>query len=187
MVETKYWLSMRHFVTKEYINGIYMGQQQYEICNTNIKENGLLNNLDSCTIFASTLTRSKQTVDFVVSQYNNINFEVVFSDNLIERGLGDFEGKSKIIIRQDPTFFINNQFLVEKTPPNGEKFEDFRSRVNDEIKVIMEEHKKKNVLIISHLQVLRMIHFCVTNNYDYSNWHNINYAHGEIMRERYGK
>ena len=42
MVDQNVWLSMRHFLTNEYRNNIYMGQQQYSICNTNIKTNGFL-------------------------------------------------------------------------------------------------------------------------------------------------
>lgn len=62
MVSQKVWLSMRHFLTDEYRNDIYMGQQQYPICNTDIRTNGYLDTLRSCLIFASPLKRSQQTV-----------------------------------------------------------------------------------------------------------------------------
>ena len=73
MVEKYIWLSMRHFLTNEYRNNIYMGQQQYAICNTDIKTNGLLESLNHCAIFASPLKRSKQTVEFIVRSYANIS------------------------------------------------------------------------------------------------------------------
>lgn len=187
MVEKGLWLSMRHFMTHEYLNDIYMGQQQCKICNTELQNGSLIEDLSQCTIFASTLLRSKQTVDFMLSKYHNIDFKVIFSENLIERGLGDFEGKKKSYIRSNRNFFINDKFNVEKTPPNGESLIDFRLRVNNEVKIIKNEFKHSNILVISHLQVLRMIRFCVLERYDYVNWHNINYIHGEVVREKYGK
>lgn len=187
MVKNNVWLSMRHFVTQEYLNGIYMGQQQYKICNTDIKTNGLLDKIKECTIFSSTLARCTQTVDYVISTYSDINFRVVYSNNLVERGLGEFEGKSKILIRKDKKYFNDGLFIVEKTPPKGESLTDFRSRVNSEVQIIKEESKHTNILVISHLQVLRMIKFCIDESFDYTNWHNIQYLHGEITRENYGK
>ena len=93
MVDQNVWLSMRHFLTNEYRNNIYMGQQQYSICNTNIKTNGFLECLKSCTIFASPLRRSQQTVEFIIDSYTDIKFNVIYLDELKERGLGDFEGR----------------------------------------------------------------------------------------------
>lgn len=187
MVNNKKWLSLRHFVTKEYLNNIYMGQQAYGICNTDLKTNGLLEDLDECTIFASTLPRSTQTVEYILSEFKNINFNVKFSDNLIERGLGDFEGKQKSIIRKDAHFFRNEKFIIERTPPNGEPFERFCSRVSEEVEFMKNEFKYKNILVVSHLQVLRMIRFCMLDYHNFTEWHNINYKHGEIVRECYGE
>ena len=96
MVEKPRWLSMRHFVTKEYLQGLYMGQKQYEICNTNLIDKGLMNSLTECTIFASSLMRSRQTVDYLCHHFKKIKFEVIYSENLVERGMGDFEGNLKI-------------------------------------------------------------------------------------------
>lgn len=187
MVGTNLWLSMRHFLTNEYRNNIYMGQQQYPICNTNIKTNGLIEKLESCTILASTLKRSQQTVEFITQTYANISFDVIYLDELVERGLGDFEGKPKAQIRCNPNYFINNKFIVTKTPPNGESLNDFRNRVNKAVKVIKTASKTNNILVISHLQTLRMIRFCVLGLYNYELWHSINYNHGEVVKEDYGK
>lgn len=187
MVDQKVWLSMRHFLTEEYLNNIYMGQQHYSICNTDIKTNGLLERLNYCTIFASPLERSQQTVEYVINTYNGINFNVVYLDGLKERGLGDFEGKPKGQIRSNPEYFIDGKFIVTKTPPNGENFLNFRKRVDDTVKIILKEYKKNDILVISHLQTLRMIKYSVSNIYTYEDWHNINYVHGEVVQENYGK
>lgn len=187
MVSNNSWLSMRHFVTQEYLNDIFMGQQQCEICNTDIKTNGLLDNLSKCTIFASTLMRSRQTVDYVVSNYQNVDFTVIFSDNLIERNLGIFECKNKASIRTNLTYFDDGKFIVEKTPPGGESINDFRSRVNKEVQIIKKEFSNNNILVISHLHVLRMIFLCMHDIFVYDQWHKLNYIHGEIVEEKYGK
>ena len=187
MAVNSVWLSMRHFATTEYLEGIYMGQQQYPICNTNITTNGLLENLKSCTIFASTLKRSIQTVEYVVDKYTDITFEVTYLNELIERGLGDFEGKDKHAIRKKYEHFFDEKLIVTKTPPNGESLSDLRKRVDSVVWSISDFAQKRNVLIISHLQTLRMIRYCITKSYDYSAWHSINYAHAEVVKEDYGE
>lgn len=187
MEMNKHWFSMRHFLTDEYRNDIYMGQQQYPICNTNIVTNGLIENLDECTIFASPLKRSVQTVEYIVKTFSETKFYVVYLDQLKERGLGDFEGKPKSPIRNNTEYFVDKKFIVTKTPPNGESFYDFRLRVEETVPIIMDELRERNVLVVSHLQTLRMIRFCVESLYDYDNWYDINYVHGEVVQEYYGK
>lgn len=187
MVSQKVWLSMRHFLTDEYRNNIYMGQQQYPICNTDIRTNGYLDTLRSCLIFASPLKRSQQTVEYVVDIYPKIDFKVIYLDELKERGLGDFEGKHKELIKHDEEYFINKKFIVTKTPPNGESFNDFKNRVNYATKIMLEESKSSDILVVSHLQTLRMIRFCILETDNYEDWHSINYTHGEIVKEDYGK
>jgi len=184
---TNKWLSMRHFITAEYQNNIYMGQQQYPICNTDIETHGLIELLKDCTIFASPLKRSVQTVDYVIATFTMINFKIRYLDALIERGLGDFEGKPKALVRQDPEYFQNEKFIVTKTPPNGESLSNLRDRVNKAVEIMLVEVRKKDIFVISHLQTLRMIRFCVTNSYNYDIWHSINYSHGEVVQENYGK
>ena len=179
------WLSMRHFLTEQYRNNIYMGQQQYPICNTDIITHGLLDALQDCSIFASPLKRSMQTVEYVVKTFDFINFKIKYLDGLAERGLGDFEGKPKEPIRKNAEYFINGKFIVTKTPPNGESLSHFRGRVEKAVKEISIAKHTQNILVISHLQTLRMIYFCVNNLYDYDIWHSINYSHGELVEEFY--
>ena len=181
------WLSMRHFLTEQYMNNIYMGQQQYPICNTDITTHGLLEPLKKCTILASPLKRSEQTVEFILQTYTSVNFKVKYLDGLVERGLGEFEGKLKEPIRKNTEYFINEKFDVTKTPPNGESLLDFRSRVENVVKEIIIERCIQDVLVVSHLQTLRMIRFCVNKSYDYDVWYDINYLHGEVVQEVYGK
>lgn len=185
MVDKFVWLSIRHFLTKEYLNEIFMGQKQYSICNTDIKTNNLFDSLEYCTIFASPLRRCQQTVDYLVQKITNITFNVTFLDGLMERGLGDFEGKQKEQIRRNLDFFLDGKFIITKTPPNGESFLDFRNRVDKAINIISKA--KGNILIVSHLQTLRMIRFCMLGSYDYTTWYDINYPHGEVVLENYGK
>ena len=76
---------------------------------------------------------------------------------------------------------------MTKTPPNGESLLDFRNRVENVVKKIMIERCIQDVLVVSHLQTLRMIRFCVNDSYDYDVWHSINYLHGEGVQEVYGE
>lgn len=187
MVNKPIWLSMRHFVTSEYLQGIYMGQKPYKICSTNLITNGLIEPLTECTIFASSLMRSKQTVDYICNSFPKIQFDVIYSDCLIERGLGDFEGERKCYIKKNKDFFVDGKYKVELTPPNGEPFISFKNRVESILKIICKKYHTNNILIISHLQVLRMIKYCMSEEENYLHWHDINYNHGEIVKESYGK
>jgi len=186
MAINKMWLSMRHFLTAEYRDNIYMGQQEYPICNTDITTHGLIENLSACTLFASPLKRSVQTVDFILNTYTDILFDVVYLDQLVERGLGDFEGKQKDSIRYDSEYFIDKKFIVTKTPPNGEGISEFRDRVEKAVEIMQAEYKERDVFIVSHLQTLRMIKFCFAKSYEYDKWHDVNYSHGEVVKESYG-
>jgi len=181
------WLSMRHFLTSEYRDNIYMGQQQYPICNTNIKTNGLIEPLTFCTLYASTLFRSIQTVDYVVKTFSYVKFNIIYLEELIERGLGDFEGQKKEKVWDDPNYFNDKKFVVTKTPPNGESLIKFRTRVEKAVNIILNHFTTSNILVISHLQTLRMIRFCINNSINYDSWHSINYAHGEVVQENYGE
>ena len=186
MVEKPRWLSMRHFVTKEYLQGLYMGQKQYEICNTNLIDNGLMNSITECTIFSSSLLRSQQTVDYLCHHFKEIKFEVVYSESLVERGMGDFEGNLKQELRKNGEYFLDGRLIVDKTPPNGESFLDFKKRVENFLPEIREKKTTKNVLVVSHLQVLRMIWFFMNKEYNLNKWYEVNYNHGEIVEEFYG-
>ena len=59
--------------------------------------------------------------------------------------------------------------------------------MNYATKIMLEESKSSNILVVSHLQTLRMIKFCILETDNYEIWHNINYTHGEIIKEDYGK
>lgn len=187
MVEKPRWLSMRHFVTKEYLQGLYMGQKQYEICNTNLIDKGLMDSLTECTIFASSLMRSRQTVDYLCHHIKKIKFEVIYSDSLVERGMGDFEGNLKQELKKNGDYFLNGRLIVDKTPPNGESFFEFKKRIECFLPEICEKNDTKNVLVVSHLQVLRMIWFIMNKEHSLNKWYEINYNHGEIVEEFYGK
>jgi broad specificity phosphatase PhoE len=181
------WLSMRHFITSEYQNDIYMGRQQYPINNTDIITHGLIESLGKCVLFASPLKRSIQTVDFIIETYKAIDFDVRYLDALVERGLGDFEGKQKAPLKKNTEYFYEGNFIVTKTPPNGESLSDFRNRVKPAVEAMLTENKNNNILVVSHLQTFRMINFCVESKYDYDEWYNIKYNHGEVAQEEYGK
>jgi len=169
-------------MTEAHENNIYMGQSDYGICNTIITNSDTLQAIQDCLLFSSTLLRARQTTDYIVTQFPSIQFTVKLLPDLIERGLGEFEGKEKYIIRQNSDFFDNGNLKFELTPPNGEAFYDFHLRVRRAHMQIQSAACQGDVLVISHLQVLRMFHFLdIENNTDYSKWYDINYKHGEMV------
>jgi alpha-ribazole phosphatase len=172
---------MRHFLTAAYKEGIYMGQGDYGICDTTIVNTNVLAETRECVLFVSALRRARETADFIVNEFKNIKFDVHIMPELIERGLGDFEGKPKTIIKQNSRYFLEGNFIIGLTPPNGESFSLFKQRIEKAYTQISYSTKANNVLVISHLQVLRMLHFIINEVEDYSNWHFINYKHGEMI------
>ena len=173
---------MRHFLTEAYKDNIYMGQSDYAICNTVIINKDALSEMGSCLLLSSTLLRARQTANYIIEQFSNINFTIKLLSELVERGLGDFEGKEKSVVKQNTDFFSNGNLKFELTPPNGEAFCDFHERIKKAYTKIEFAKRENNVLVISHLQALRMLYFIATGNEgDYSKWYDINYKHGEMV------
>ena len=93
-------------------------------------------------VFCSPLKRAKQTAQIVTNQ------DITIDNRLIERYNGELEGKLKTEIDVWPDF--NDP---KDTRFNIEPLDDFKQRINDFLKDVIQNYKDKNVLVVTHAGV----------------------------------
>ena len=110
---TKHIFFLRHFETKNNVNGILNGQSLEEPISAG-------HCIEKCLpfdiIYCSTALRCRQTVEWIEGHN-----KIFFSEQLLERNLGLLEGHSRIEMqKQYPELFDKNRLNVFATPPEGE-------------------------------------------------------------------
>ena len=169
---------MRHFKTYANENDIYMGQTEWPINYDNICfDNTLFENVASCYLISSPLLRAVQSAKYVIEKTDKTKWVFETSDLIKERGLGKFEGKIKSSINKNPIYFYDKKLILHSTPPRGESIFDFCKRVNQIKPYIRYRLQYDNVLLVSHLQVLRAL---LCKNVNEETWYNTTFMNGEI-------
>ncbi|MFR6328505.1 MAG: histidine phosphatase family protein [Eisenbergiella sp.] len=100
-------------------------------------------------IVSSPLKRAVETSK-IVAKHNNISFYI--EEFLIEQNYGIYEG----VDRRNPQFLNNKRNFAYKYP-NGESMMQVAYRVYGGIDKIRQEHQKKDILLITHGGVCRII------------------------------
>lgn len=118
-----------------------------------------LRNISFDACFCSTQTRARQFCEIIYKG------PIVFDDRLAEINCGEFEGMEET---------AETMKLFWKASKSGnmgtESFEAFIKRNCDLCDMIMEEHKGKNVLIVTHAANTRVINYYFRGkpiNYDF--------------------
>lgn len=104
-------------------------------------------------IISSPYIRTKETTELVQSVLGE-NIKVMFDDRLIEHDHGYFNGR---YAKEIWNYFSSYEERFEKRPPQGESFNDVRSRVIDLLKDINKKYKNENILLVSHGNPLLML------------------------------
>ena len=113
---------------------------------------------DAC--FCSPRTRARQTCEIIYQG------PIVFDDRLVEINAGEFEGA-------DQTDAETMKLLwqaVMSGDKGTESFKDFMKRNCDFCDMVVEDHKDKNVLIVTHGVIARLINYYFNgkpNGYDF--------------------
>lgn len=165
---------MRHLPTLNNEQDYITGQHDVDIIR-NGKEKAI--QFDGI-VYTSPLKRCSNTIKIKLETSQNV---IHFDDRLLERNMGEFEGKKrKAIIYQYPTYFISGKFNVFLQPPGGESFAKFYERV---ISFYEDVVKKRNedMLICSHNQTLKLLK-CILEKKELSinYWCSCNFINGEI-------
>lgn len=108
------------------------------------------------TIYTSPLPRAMQTTNLIMQEKNIPVYEV---DAFKEIFFGDWEGKIKEEIEvnylQQFSNFWNAPHRYDHTLHNGESLDDFKKRVEEALKGIVEGPSNQSVLIVAHAVVLK--------------------------------
>lgn len=180
---------MRHFPTEANVNEMFMGQQELPaILPPNISSNYPAewkgDTGKRVYIMCSPLLRARQTAKYLVAQFSKIQWTKEIIPALSERCLGDFEGLYKSMLNANDYYFCDHKLILDNTPPNAEPFDSFINRVLSVVPRIDNTLLSQDVLIISHMQVLRTL---IGYYRGYSleeiknNWYSIQINNGEII------
>ena len=100
-------------------------------------------------IIASTMLRARQTAAAVAERWN---VPVITDARLVEQNYGVYEGMD----RQTPGFLANKRHFAYRYP-GGESMMDVCHRIYGLLEDIKREHEGKNVLLVCHGGVMRLI------------------------------
>lgn len=100
-------------------------------------------------IISSPMLRARQTSAAVAER---CGIPVLVDERLIEQDFGIYEGKD----RKDPDF-LNNKRMFACRYPGGESMMDVAYRVYGLIEELKEKHPHRNVLLVCHGGVCRLI------------------------------
>ena len=143
---------MRHGRTNDNDRQIFNGRNDEDINETGIRQaeeaRAVYEKLDIDLIVCSPMLRTRHTAAIV----NTKNLPVVYDERLIERDTGEMTGKSVIgDFRDEYWNYYSKKYDIEHV---SEMFE----RVHPAIDEIREKYTGKNVLIVTHNGVARVIY-----------------------------
>ena len=113
--------------------------------------------IDLC--YCSPLTRARQFCEIIYKG------SVIFDDRLIEIDCGKFEG-----MEETPEMMKSFWQAIQNGDRGTENLKSFIERNCDLCDIIMQEHKGKNILIVTHAANARVINYYFTgkpNDYDF--------------------
>lgn len=144
---------VRHGQTDWNINGKIQGQKNTELNVTGIMQAESLkeefNKLDVDLIMCSPLNRAKKTAEII---NKDKKLRIIYRDELIERGLGDFEGKDCETERNE----IYNYYKNDKRM-NIEPVVDLCNRINKLLEEIKLNYYKNTIILVTHSGTARAI------------------------------
>ena len=151
------------------------GVKQVEALRDKMREKGL--EFDAC--FASPLKRAAETAAILVGGKN----EILYDERLVERGFGEFEGKSFEEYldgtKGNDTLDLRLNYDERGVEPVREVFE----RAGEFLADLREKYSgDEKILVVAHGSLLRALHFCIVGYDDDTNLHEIHFENAE-MRE----
>lgn len=144
---------VRHCTTEYNEKRIYCGSTDIPLSDIGLDEAKRLSEISKQynfdLVFCSPLTRAKQTAEALLC---GRNIPVIYDNRLTERSFGDFEEKS--VDREDGKV-CRYSFAVKY--PNGESNLQVAARIYRFLDEVKEKYSGKNILIVSHGSVCRII------------------------------
>ena len=142
---------VRHGQTPANVDHLFNGINTLDLTDVGVKQAeelaSSLKDIDIDYIFCSPLKRTVHTANILNVDNKQINID----DRLIERDCGKYTLKPTSLIED------RSDVLYDKNDNKYEEFESFSSiieRVNDFINDLKEEYKDKNILVVTHGDVI---------------------------------
>jgi probable phosphoglycerate mutase len=106
-------------------------------------------------IYSSPLDRAMETAEPLAKVHG---LKVESRKNLIETALGDWEGKSIKQLNRDKRWRILQENPSRAKFPGGETMPEQQTRLVDEIEILCEKHKAKDVIaVVGHADPIKLI------------------------------
>lgn len=106
--------------------------------------------------FASPLIRTQDTLRLILSE-NPYKPEIQIDERIIERDMGDFEALNAYT---EPLFNLRWRYDFDCTHYNIETIEEMKKRVGSFLSELKDKYAGKNVIIVTHGGVVRIIKLC---------------------------
>jgi len=114
----------------------------------------LARNLPDNAVWISTsLSRAHKTAE-KIAQHKSAKIDINHHDTLREQYFGDWEGQRWDDIPQEEQAPYWSD-AVNNHPPNGESFSDITNRVSDTITDLLESHRGRDIVTITHAGSIR--------------------------------
>ena len=146
---------VRHGETLENANNCLVGRLNSSLTEEGINQAKKVSeyfkdkNID--LIVSSPLDRCKQTSEII----SNENIPIIYSDSLLGRDHGEFTGKPKESINFDEYWNYNKNIKYEK----AESVKDLYNRVAKLVEEIKEKYYDKNIIIVTHSGIMRVLYY----------------------------
>ena len=114
-----------------------------------------LSSLNIDVIISSPLKRARETAEIIKLD----NIEIISDSAFIERSVGVYEGLTRDEAKQQyPDLFVRNiTRIFNKAPTGGETILEVQNRVFTSLDKIKKNYQGKNVLIVTHAFVAKVI------------------------------
>ncbi|HSE29222.1 MAG TPA: histidine phosphatase family protein [Candidatus Saccharimonadales bacterium] len=147
---------MRHGQSQSNANKVVTGKQESKLTSVGQHQSehasNLIKDLNIGLIVCSPLERAKDTAKIIANQIGYPDSAIIIDPDLTERALGELENKS---YAKNPR--MNGNFPETETVKGIESLEHLHARLNHFLKDILPQAKHKNILIVCHMNVGRML------------------------------
>ncbi len=146
---------VRHGETMENANNCLVGRLNSPLTAEGInqakKVSEYFKDKDINLIVSSPLDRCKQTAQII----SNDKIKIIYSDSLLGRDHGEFTGKPRDSINFDEYWNYNKNIKYKK----AESVKDLYDRVAKLIEEIKEKYYDKNIIIVTHSGIMRVLYY----------------------------
>ena len=148
---------VRHGTTDNNVNNLVNGRNNNDVNEQGIKEANcarlILDKINFESYYCSPLLRAKHTMDIINSKEMFVNYD----ERLSERDAGIMTNKPS----EEIDARLWNSIDVDVIYGGSETFNDVINRVQSFLEELKEKHGDENILIVTHLEVMKAIEICI--------------------------